>query len=94
VGKRRPDPRREGAAELFQGITLVGLRTVGVSKCDADPAAIGTLALDGRRQVHELLGQKEEGVAEQIDPPARGCHQVRPLRVWDVRAVSIGGDDL
>jgi hypothetical protein len=94
VAECRADPRRKGSVELFQGVALLGLCTVRVSKRDADLAAAGALLLDAERKVHELFGEKQKGVAEQIDLPSRGRHEVRPPRVWDVRAVSVGGNNL
>jgi hypothetical protein len=32
--------------------------------------------LDAERKVHELFGEKQKGVAEQIDLPSRGRHEV------------------
>jgi len=46
VAQRRPDSRREGAAELLQGVALLDLSAIWVSECDADLAAMGALFLD------------------------------------------------
>jgi hypothetical protein len=54
----------------------LGLRTVRVSKHDANLAATGALVLDAERKVHELFGEEQEAVAEQIDLSSRSRHEV------------------
>src|SRR4029453_6864237 len=76
VAQRRADPRRKGSVELFQGVALLGLCTIRVSKRDANLAAAGAFVLDAERKVHKLFGEKQKGIAEQIDLPSRGRQQV------------------
>jgi hypothetical protein len=76
VAECRADPRRKGSVEPFQGVALLGLCTVRVSKRDANLAAAGALVLDAERKVHELFGEKQKGVAEQVDLPSRSRHEV------------------
>jgi hypothetical protein len=76
VAECRADPRRKGSVELFQGVPLLGLCPIRVSKRDANLAAAGALVLDAEPKVHELLGEKQKGIAEQIDLSSRGRQQV------------------
>jgi hypothetical protein len=52
------------------------LPAVRFSKRDPDLAAVGALLLDAERKVDELLGEKQEGIAEQVDLPSCGGHEV------------------
>jgi hypothetical protein len=54
----------------------LGLCPIRVSKRDANLAAAGALVLDADRKVHELFGEKQKSIAEQIDLPSRGRHEV------------------
>ena len=64
VAECRADPRRKGSVELFPRRPALGFVSAPGQQARCGPCGAGALVLDAERKVHELFGEKQEGIAE------------------------------
>src|SRR5262249_51557060 len=92
--QRGPNPRRQVSAESFQVVPLLHVPSTRISHHDPYLTAVAALLGDRSRQLHVLLPQEEERVAEQGDVPTGGREKGRPLLLGNIYPVAVRGDDL
>src|ERR1022692_5335469 len=94
MSHRRANPPRQRAAQFFENISRLNLRTVWISKSDTNPEAAGALARNNLGEARVLFWKEQHRISEQVNIGPHTVQNGRPQLGRRIGAMRICSDNL